>query len=106
MSRVEREENPRRKVGENEKLIRTAGGRWAALRAAMLAIWLGRRRGLGGRLARLRYDILRGTFLVSGQRIYRRKWMAAKKVIVLEVRVSGYSLSLSSVTLCVTTQAS
>lgn len=26
MSRVEREENPRRKVGENEKLIRTAGG--------------------------------------------------------------------------------
>lgn len=31
--------------------------------------------------------------------------MAAKKVIVLDLRVSGYSLSLSSVTLCVTTQA-
>lgn len=26
MSRVEREENPRPKVGENEKLIRAAGG--------------------------------------------------------------------------------
>lgn len=75
MSRVEREENPRRKVGENEKLISTAaGGGGRALRAAMLAIRLGRRRELGGRLARSRYDILRGTFLVSGQWIYMRKW--------------------------------
>lgn len=74
------------------------------MRAAMLAIWLGHRRRLGGRLARVRYDILRGTFLVSGQWIYISKWIAAKKAIVSEVRVSGYSLSLSSVTLCVTTQ--
>lgn len=71
----------------------------------MLAIWLWLGRGLGGRLARVRYDILRGTFLVSGQWIYIRKWMAAKRVIVLGVNVSRYSLSLSSVKLCVTAPA-
>lgn len=45
MSKVEREENPRRKVGENEKLISKAVGEAGRLRAAMLAIWLERRRG-------------------------------------------------------------
>ncbi len=81
MSEAEEQENPRSKVRENEKLISTGlgeVGRWGAL---VLAIWSKRRRGAWWEIGTVKYDVLRGIHLVSGQWIYIRKWMAAKKII-------------------------
>lgn len=57
----------------------------------MSAIWSGRRRGARWETGTVRYDVLRGTHLVSGQWIYIRTWTAAKKVISFGVGVIGYN---------------
>lgn len=86
MSKVEEQENPQSKVRKNEKLI-SAG--WGEVGAAVLAIWSGHRRGAWWETGTVKYDVLRGIHLVSGQWIYIRKWTAAKEVISAGVGVSG-----------------
>ncbi|RCU34901.1 hypothetical protein DVA81_18575, partial [Acinetobacter baumannii] len=69
------------KVRENEKLISIGWekrGQWGAV---VLVIWSGCRRGPWWETGTVKYDVLRGINLVSGQWIYMRKSMAAKEVI-------------------------
>ncbi len=89
MSKVEEQENPQSKVRENEKLISIGWGERGRWGGVVLAIWSRRRRGAWWETGTVKYDVLRGIHVVSGQWIYIRKWMTAEEVISFGVRVIG-----------------